>query len=155
MIGMVWAMVGKLAGALLTLSVLDVKVAHSLGLGELQLNSSLNQPLDAQIQLLNVGELDPAQIRVHLANEIDFNRAGVERIFFLTDLRFSVAVDGKGGGTLFINSHKLVREPFINFLIETRWPSGRLLGSAQHRRGRRRDALHRPASRCNASQGRA
>ncbi|ROR99969.1 pilus assembly protein FimV [Sinobacterium caligoides] len=120
-------MVRKLAGALLTLSVLDAKVAYSLGLGELQLNSSLNQPLEAQIQLLNVGELDSSQIHINLANENDFNRAGVERVFFLTDLRFRVEVDGRGGGTLFISSHKLVREPFVNFLIETRWPTGRLL----------------------------
>ncbi len=120
-------MVRKLAGALLTLSVLDMQSAQALGLGELQLNSSLNQPFDAQLALVNVGELDATQIHIHLANENDFNRAGVERVFFLTDLRFKVEVDGKGGGTLYITSRKLVREPFVNFLIETRWPAGRLL----------------------------
>ncbi|CAH0990367.1 hypothetical protein SIN8267_00459 [Sinobacterium norvegicum] len=120
-------MVRKLAGALLTLSVLDAQVAHSLGLGDLTLNSTLNQPLDAEVKLLSVGELDASQIRINLATENDFNRAGVERLFFLTDLRFRVEVDGKGGGTLFISSHKLVREPFLNFIMETRWPSGRLM----------------------------
>jgi pilus assembly protein FimV len=111
----------------LTLSVLDAQVAHSLGLGDLKLNSTLNQPLDAEVKLLRVGELDASQIRIKLATENDFNRAGVERLFFLTDLRFRVEVDGKGGGTLFISSRKLVREPFINFIMETRWPSGRLM----------------------------
>ena len=36
-------------------------------------------------------------------------------------------LDGRGGGTLLITSRESVLEPYLDFLIEVRWPEGRLL----------------------------
>lgn len=120
-------MVRKLTGVVFAVSTMHAAVVSALGLGEVELNSALNQPLEAQINLLNVGDLNEEQIRVKMASPEDFDRAGVDKAFFLSDVRFSIELDGKGGGVVKVRTNKLVREPFLNFVLEARWPNGRLL----------------------------
>ncbi|HUH37383.1 MAG TPA: FimV/HubP family polar landmark protein, partial [Spongiibacteraceae bacterium] len=117
----------KLASAVMALSALQAGLVAAMGLGELSLNSALNQPFKAEIRLLKVEDLDPSQIIVRLAPTDDFKRAGIERDFFLTELRFNVELDGRGGGVIKITTREPVIEPYLDFLIEARWPSGRLL----------------------------
>lgn len=120
-------MVRKLAGALLVASALTSQYAGALGLGELKLNSALNQPLNAEIKLVNVGDLTTDQVIVKLASQLAFEQAGVERDYFLTNLKFSVHLDGRGSGVIKIKTQNLVREPYLDFLIEARWPTGKVL----------------------------
>lgn len=120
-------MARKLAGVVFAVSALHSSVLAALGLGEIELKSGLNQPLSASIDLINVGDLNAQQIAVRLAGNADFERAGVERVIFLSDLKFAVTLDGKGGGVVRITSQNLVREPFLDFVLEARWPEGRLL----------------------------
>lgn len=117
----------KLALAILALSALQADLASALGLGSLSVKSSLNQPLNAEIRLLDTGDLDPSQIKIRLAEPEDFERAGVDRNFFLTNLKFTVDMDGRGSGTVRITTFDPVVEPYLNFVVEARWPSGRLL----------------------------
>ncbi len=117
----------KLASAILAISALQAGLVNALGLGEITLNSTLNQPLDAQIRLFDVGNLDASQVIVRLASAEDFRRAGVDRDFFLTNLRFEVELDDRGVGRVRVTSRDAVVEPFLNFMLEARWPSGRLL----------------------------
>lgn len=117
----------KLAKAMLALTALQAGFASALGLGNLTLNSALNQPLRAEIRLLDTGELDASQVKIQLAAPDDFQRAGVERDYFLTNLQFSVELDGQGRGVIRINTREPVVEPYLNFILEARWPSGRLL----------------------------
>lgn len=120
-------MVRKLTGVVFAISAMHAAVVNALGLGEIELRSALNQPLQAEINLLSAGDLNPDQIQVKIAGVDDFERAGVDRGLFLSDLRFRVELDGRGNGVVKVNSSKLVREPFLNFVLEARWPSGRLL----------------------------
>ncbi len=120
-------MIRKLAMAMVVSGALGSSYANALGLGEIKLNSALNQPLDAEVKLLNVGDLSKNEILPNLASHNDFSRAGVERVFFLTGIKFDVELDGKGGAILHLTTDRIVREPFLNFLIELHWPSGRLL----------------------------
>ncbi len=117
----------KLAMAVLALSALQADVASALGVGNVSVRSALNQPLNAEIRLLETGDLDSSQIKVGLAPLADFERAGVDRDYFLGNLRFSIELDGRGGGVVRITTREPVVEPYLNFIIETRWPSGRLL----------------------------
>ena len=117
----------KCAFLLLILGLLSPGMAAALGLGELTLNSFLNEPLRAEVSLLETGELDPTQIRMRLATRDDFDRAGVERSFFLTSLDFEVVGRDSGRMVLLIKSKESVREPYLNFIVEARWPTGRLL----------------------------
>ncbi len=100
---------------------------YALGLGEIQLKSALNQNFNAEIELLSVekGTLD--DVRVTLASDEAFSRAGVERPFFLTKLRFKPERKADGNAVIRVTSNDPVREPFLNFLIEVNWPKGRLV----------------------------
>jgi pilus assembly protein FimV len=101
--------------------------AFALGLGEITLNSALNQKLDAEIELLEVRGLDENEILASLGSREDFERVGVERFFFLTDLRFRVEMRDAGRAVLVVTSSSPITEPYLNFLVEVLWPSGRLL----------------------------
>ena len=99
----------------------------ALGLGEIRLNSSLNEPLDAEIPLINLGELSEAEIIAGLASATDFGSAGVDREPILTSLVFRLDVTAAGGPVLRVLSSKPIREPYLDFLVDVQWPSGRVL----------------------------
>jgi len=100
--------------------------AHALGVGEVSLNSRLNQPLNAQIALFEANGLDADEVTVKLASPEAFERVGLDRPYFLTDLKFKPALQG-AKGTIAVTSSKPIREPYLSFLIEVIWPNGRML----------------------------
>ncbi|MFW8314691.1 FimV family protein, partial [Klebsiella pneumoniae] len=81
----------------------------------------------AEIELLQVRDLENNEIIPRLASAEDFNKAGVDRQYFLTDLRFTPVVKPDGKSVIRVTSNKPVREPYLNFLVEVIWPNGRLL----------------------------
>ncbi|MFT5101285.1 MAG: pilus assembly protein FimV [Patiriisocius sp.] len=101
--------------------------AYGLGLGELELKSALNQRFSAKITLTNVRGLQVEEILPSLASQEDFDRVGVERNYLLTDLRFKVAPNEQGDLVIFVTSTKSIIEPFLNFIVEVFWPTGRIL----------------------------
>ncbi|QDD88562.1 Motility protein FimV [Pseudomonas oryzihabitans] len=100
--------------------------AEALSLGDIQLNSALNQPLDATINLSDLRDLGTGDLRPSLASPAEFSRAGVDRAFFLNDLKFTPEVRN-GRTVIHITSARPVREPYLNFLLEVNWPSGRIV----------------------------
>lgn len=98
-----------------------------LGLGEIELDSALNQEFRATIELFDADGLEPGEILVSLGSSEDFERVGVERFFFLTGLDFKVGVGPNGDPRIEISSSRPITEPYLNFLVEVLWPNGRLL----------------------------
>ncbi|WP_349616624.1 FimV/HubP family polar landmark protein [Azotobacter salinestris] len=119
--------VRKLALAIAAASALSSGVAHALGLGEVTLRSALNQPLVAEIELLEARDIDSEEVVPALASPEEFNKAGVDRQYFLSDLKFTPIIRPNGKSVIRVTSTKPVREPYLNFLVEVLWPSGRLL----------------------------
>ncbi|MHC8305387.1 FimV/HubP family polar landmark protein [Pseudomonas sp. PB3P13] len=119
--------VRKLVLAIAAASALSSGMAHALGLGELTLKSSVNQPLDAEIELLDVKDLTAAEVVPSLAYPEDFVRAGVDRQAFLNDLSFTPVLNPGGKSILRITSSKPLSEPMFKFLVQVTWPNGRLL----------------------------
>ncbi|WP_313089474.1 FimV/HubP family polar landmark protein [Pseudomonas sp.] len=119
--------VRNLVLAIAAATALTSEMAYALGLGEVKLKSALNQPLVAEIELLDAKNLAPGEVVPVLASAEDFNRAGVDRQYFLTDLTFTPVLRPDGKSVIRVSSTKPVREPYLNFLIEVLWPSGRLL----------------------------
>jgi pilus assembly protein FimV len=111
--------------ALLMLVVSDSSMA--LGLGDIKLNSSLNQPFDAEIRLISADSLAKSQIVINLASQDEFNRAGVEHYFFLRSLKFVPVVKADGSVYVKVTSKEAIKEPFLDFLIEVNWPNGRII----------------------------
>ncbi|AEB58031.1 FimV/HubP family polar landmark protein [Ectopseudomonas mendocina] len=119
--------VRKLVLAIAAASALSSGMAHALGLGEVTLQSSLNQPLVAEIELLEVRDLASNEVIPSLASPEEFVKAGVDRQYFLTDLKFTPVLKPNGKSVIRVTSSKAVREPYLNFLVEVLWPNGRLL----------------------------
>ena len=102
-------------------------IAAAVGVGEYELNSYLNQPLDMEVSLHEVGDLTAEEILVNLAPQTEFDAAGVDRTYFLNRLEFAVEVTSKDTAVLHITTDPPVREPYLNFLVEFLWPTGRLM----------------------------
>lgn len=101
-------------------------LACALGLGDITLHSALNQPLNADITLADSAGLDESDITVSLGTPEEFSRAGVDRSFFLTDLRFT-PVFKNGRKVIHVTSSKVVLEPYLSFIVQVTQPSGQLL----------------------------
>ncbi|MGQ7957445.1 FimV/HubP family polar landmark protein [Pseudomonas sp. SP16.1] len=119
--------VRKLVLAIAAASALSSGMAHALGLGEITLQSALNQPLVAEIELLEVRDLASNEVVPSLASPEEFVKAGVDRQYFLSDLKFTPVLKPNGKSVIRVTSNKTVREPYLNFLVEVLWPNGRLL----------------------------
>jgi len=120
-------MIQRLRLLLVTLFALYCGSAFALGLGEIELKSALNQRFEAEIILSNVGDLEQGEIIPNLATQQDFDRVGVNRDYHLTDLRFNARVREDGAHIVHITSSKVIIEPFLNFIVEVIWPTGRIL----------------------------
>jgi pilus assembly protein FimV len=94
----------------------------ALGLGELTLKSALNQPLVAEIDLVDADGFTEEEMKSSLAGQSVFDKAGVDRSYFLTKIRFQTS-----GKKILVTTREAVTEPFLNFLVELNWPSGRVL----------------------------
>ncbi|MEH6346479.1 MAG: FimV/HubP family polar landmark protein [Bermanella sp.] len=107
-------------------ALMSTASVHALGMGDIELDSALNQPLDAHIKLLKAGELEDWEIKPDLASTGEFRKSGIERVFFLNNVRFEIERTDEG---VFIklSTQEAVVEPFLNFLVQVDWPNGRLL----------------------------
>ena len=83
-------MLRKLALSLAIAGALGTSNANALGLGEIRITSALNEPLQAEIQLLQMRQVDPQQIQPRMANVDEFALAGIEKLRFLSDVKFDV-----------------------------------------------------------------
>ncbi len=105
---------------------LTPQVSWALGLGEIEVSSALNEKFAARIELLETGGLQASEVLVSMASKEDFDRVGVERFFYLTDIRFDVDMSD-GTPAVVLRSRTPISEPYLNFIIEVLWPQGRLL----------------------------
>jgi FimV-like protein len=112
----------SLIGALLLLCA----GAEAATLGEAQVKSFLNQPLEVEIALVGLRPGEQEDLRLRVANQEHFERLGIVYDSFLADLRFDVAqVDGRW--VVRTRSNRPVTEPFIDFPLQMSWPGGQLI----------------------------
>jgi len=99
----------------------------AVGLGEIEQSSGLNQPLNAEIPLLSAGDLADYEVLGTLASNREFDKFGVEKVFFLNDIKFATKRNDKGEIVINLTTRNPVKEPFLNFVIALNWPNGRIL----------------------------
>ncbi len=101
--------------------------AYSLGLGDIDVKSFLNQPLRAEISIISArpGEID--DLLVGLASRKAFERASLARPSHLNNLKFKV-IKSEDGTTAYISlkTQTAVKEPVLNFLVEADWAKGKV-----------------------------
>ena len=102
------------------------QLSWGFGLGELSMRSFLNEPLSAEVALFDTQALSAEDIRIGLASEVEFDRLGIQRAYFLTSIRFDIQ-SGSDGLYIELSTEAPLREPYLDFVLEARWPDGRLL----------------------------
>ncbi|WP_043200429.1 FimV/HubP family polar landmark protein [Pseudomonas putida] len=117
----------KLVLAMAAASALSSGMANALGLGELTLKSAQNQPLDAEIELLDVRDLKAAEVAPSLAPPEEFSKAGVAFPTYLEDLTFTPVINPNGKSVLRVTSSQPLPGTVVKFLVQVMWPQGRLL----------------------------
>ena len=105
---------------------LPTTVSNALSLGDIESNSSLNQPFRGKINLLSTSAAEAKNLRVRVASAEVFNRVGIDRPAFLNSIRFRTTVQN-GRPVILVSSNQPINEPFLNFLLEVSWPNGQLL----------------------------
>jgi len=101
--------------------------ARALGLGDIRVNSALNEPLSAQIDLMGATPEELATLSAQLADEAMFRRYGADRPSYLSTVRFKVATNSQGRPVLEVRSAQPFADPIVNFLVDIRWPKGELI----------------------------
>ncbi|MGH8151987.1 MAG: type IV pilus assembly protein FimV [Rhodanobacteraceae bacterium] len=99
--------------------------AFALRLGEIEVKSSLNQPLVAAIPLhpKNLTELDG--LSVGLASAAAFTRAGLALTATDQTLRFHVVTDNNGQKLILVTSSQPVTDPYLDFLVRVNTREGK------------------------------
>jgi pilus assembly protein FimV len=101
--------------------------AHALGLGEIHVNSALNEPLAADIEILGATAEELSSLTASVANRDTFLRFGAERPAFLASATFKVSRDVKGKPVLVIRSTDSFTEPVVNLFVDLRWHNGEVI----------------------------
>ena len=60
--------------------------AYALGLGDIRLNSSLNSPLDAEIELIGATPEELANLKAQIASRETFSRYGLDYPGYLSSV---------------------------------------------------------------------
>ncbi len=102
-------------------------LAHALGLGDIRLSSALNQPLDAEIDLLNATPEELAGLKANLASRETFARYGLDYPNFLSSVALGRGKSANGRDVLKVTSAETMTEPFVSLLVEVNWGRGRLV----------------------------
>lgn len=108
------------------LSAVWISSAAALGLGDISVQSGLNQRLSATIPVSLTEASDLESLRVALASNAEFERAGLERSVFLSSLKFEVVDDG-GAPRVRVSSNEIAQEPILMLLVEARDTGSRVL----------------------------
>ncbi|MEW5756800.1 MAG: FimV/HubP family polar landmark protein [Pseudomonadota bacterium] len=91
------------------------------------MNSALNQRMDAVIELKSVREGDLDGLKISLADSEIFKQHGVDRLDYLSTLSFELMKRPDGTPYIKVTSPQAIREPFLNFLVDIQWSSGRMV----------------------------
>lgn len=102
---------------------------YPLGMGELTVNSYLNQPFKAEIPLIDVDGIPLNGIKANLASVEDFERIGLERNEILSFIQFEVKLNEKGKPVISLTSSERITEPFLQLVVDLAWAEGQLYRS--------------------------
>ncbi len=97
-------------------------VVYALAVSDIQLNSHLNQPLDAEIMLLSATPEEIENLSLEI-KRVDENQANVHRWPGVT---IEISTDSAGKHYLHVKSKEPVIEPVVSFILELNWSGGHL-----------------------------
>jgi len=98
--------------------------AMALGLGDIHLHSSLNAPLDADIDLIGATPEDLANLKAQVAPREEFAKNGLDWPAFLSSVTLNPMHTSDGRDIIKVHSAQAITEPFVTLLVEINWARG-------------------------------
>jgi pilus assembly protein FimV len=117
-------MTGKSLKWTLAALIVGSPAAMALGLGDIHLHSSLNAPLDADIDLIGATPDDLANLKAQVASRETFQKNGLDWPSFLSSVTLQPMRTSDGRDIIKVHSGLAITEPFATILIEINWPRG-------------------------------
>ena len=108
------------------MTLLPISV-FAAGLGKLNVQSGIGEPLKADIELLSVSAEELSSISAAIASEEAYSTQGIERPASHGNIKVEIAKNSSGAPILKLKSNQPISEPFLDMLIQVDWNSGRLL----------------------------
>lgn len=101
--------------------------AFGLGLGVLDVESNLDQPLDGLITVNVAPGDDVSTIQAAVASREEFEKLGIDYPEYLKDVKLDVERSGEGAVLRVSSNGVVIKEPFIHFLVKVTWSGGNFL----------------------------
>jgi len=98
--------------------------AMALGLGDIHLHSSLNAPLDADIDLIGATPEDLVNLKAQIASRETFQKNGLDWPAFLSSVTLKPMHTSDGRDIIKVHSGVAITEPFATLLVEINWARG-------------------------------
>lgn len=112
-----------------TFSVLSLAplASWALGLGRLNVQSALGEPLRADIEVTSITPEETASLQARVASPETYRAAGVDynQVLAATSITLQRGADGRA--YLRLTSDRAVTEPFVDAILDLAWSSGRLV----------------------------
>ncbi|MEF9387835.1 FimV/HubP family polar landmark protein [Ralstonia solanacearum species complex bacterium KE056] len=99
---------------------------HAAGFGALRVRSNLGQPLQAEIELINVTDEEGQHLAARLASPEAYQRAGLTYNPIVSTLRTSLVHQPDGSYLVRVRSVQPIGEPIVDILVDLGWGAGRL-----------------------------
>ncbi|MCD6055693.1 MAG: hypothetical protein K0R12_655 [Gammaproteobacteria bacterium] len=112
---------------LLSTGLLFPTLVWAMALGDLKLESALDQPFKAIIPIEEPGAVQENEITATLAPTQINDAITHDQQTILSDLRFQVVNENNGYLHIEIRSQQPVNEPFLQLPVMLSWPTGELL----------------------------
>ena len=103
-----------------------VQQGFALGLGDIQVNSYLGEPLKAQVNLIELSKEYEAGLKVSLAGPEEYKKNGFAYPYGIK-YKFSVINEDGKHPMVRISSAQIIEDPFLNLLLELASPSGKII----------------------------
>jgi|GEM_PF-1294760 len=97
----------------------------SLGMGKIQVNSALDEQLNASIDIIANNDESIDQVSVKLASAADYKKVGLDKSFVPGHIM--VSVDEDNPYQINVTSNGPVSEPIVSLLLDVTWANGRIL----------------------------
>jgi len=97
------------------------------GLGKLNVNSGLGEPLKAEVELLSVTPEELSTLAASVASEEAYAAQGITRLGVHGNIKVNLSKSADGSPILVLQSSLPINDPYLDMLIQVDWASGRLL----------------------------
>ena len=119
----------KTAMAAATAAVFSLWAANTmaLSLGRIIVQSSIGEPLRAEIEIPDINAEEASTLKATVASPEAFRAAGLEYNAAMSSLQVSMQRRPDGRAFIRLSSDRTINEPFVDMIIEASWASGRIV----------------------------